>query len=276
MKNIYSILAAALVISICSCSTRESGGPADNGPELFSIMPKAGNAGTEAVISGYWFSDESSDIQVSVNGKSASVLSSAIDRIYVVMPENENGTYPLKVSVKGREAEGLSFRYADEPEKETLSIYSYTPSSGLEGDEVVVTGLCFSHNAGENEVTINGVRAEVKEAIPNRMVIVLPDNPQGQYPVTVKVAGEYAEGPLFTYLKKPELEITSISPSSATAGSEVVLTGNLFSEVPSGNHVTINGVPAEVLSASVTELRITVPKNPLGTYPVMLEVGARR
>lgn len=258
---------------VASCSDSGQAGPADNDPVLLSVIPKAGNTGTEAVVSGYWFSDKAEEVNVSVNGKEASVLSSSIDRINVVMPENELGTYSLKVSVRGREVEGLSFRYAEAPEEEKLAVYSYSPSSGIEGDRITVTGTCFSHVAENNIVTLNGVRAEVEEAIPNRMVIVLPDNPKGQYPVVVRVGEEVAEGPAFTYLKKPTLEVLSIEPSSAVAGTEVRLVGNLFSTVPSENIVTINGVKAEVLTASLTELIVIVPDNPLGSYPVMLTVG---
>ena len=265
-----AVLGLALV---GACTDSGLTGPVENDPVLLSVIPKAGNTGTEAVISGYWFSDKADDVAVSVNGKAATVLSSTIDRISVVMPENELGTYSLKVSVKGKEVEGLNFRYAEAPEPEKLAIYSYSPSSGIEGDLITVTGTCFSHVAANNIVTVNGLGAEVVEAIPTRMVIVLPDNPQGQYPIVVKVGEETAEGPAFTYLKKPVLEILSVEPSSAVAGSEIRLVGNLFSEVPSENIVTINGVRAEVLSASVTELTIIVPDNPLGSYPVMITVG---
>ena len=265
-----AVLGLALV---GACTDSGMTGPVENDPVLLSVIPKAGNTGTEAVISGYWFSDKADDVAVSVNGKAATVLSSTIDRISVVMPENELGTYSLKVSVKGKEVEGLNFRYAEAPEPEKLAVYSYSPSSGIEGDLITVTGTCFSHVAANNIVTVNGLGAEVVEAIPTRMVIVLPDNPQGQYPIVVKVGEEMAEGPAFTYLKKPVLEILSVEPSSAVAGSEIRLVGNLFSEVPSENIVTINGVRAEVLSASVTELTIIVPDNPLGSYPVMITVG---
>ena len=123
-----AVLGLALV---GACTDSGLTGPVENDPVLLSVIPKAGNTGTEAVISGYWFSDKADDVAVSVNGKAATVLSSTIDRISVVMPENELGTYSLKVSVKGKEVEGLNFRYAEAPEPEKLAIYSYSPSSGI-------------------------------------------------------------------------------------------------------------------------------------------------
>lgn len=262
-----------MLTALSGCSDSKESISGSHSPELLSIIPKAGNAGTEAVISGYWFGDDITKVSVLVNGMEASVVSVSNDRINVIMPANELGSYPVNVNVDGREAEGLKFRYAEPVEKETLAVYSYTPSSGIEGDEIVVTGRCFSHKAAENSVTVNGKPALVKEAKPTRMVVVLPDNPQGMYPMVVKVDGAEAEGPQFTYLRKPVLEITEITPSSASVGSKVTLKGDLFSENSQDNVVTFNGVRAEVVSASVKELVVIVPDNPLGTYPVMITVG---
>lgn len=273
MRKFMIFLAVSMMTVLSGCSENNEGLSGSHAPELLSIIPKAGNAGTEAVISGYWFGTDASKVEVLVNGRQASVVSVTNDRIGVVMPEGELGTWPVSVNVDGREAEGLKFRYAEPVEKETLAVYSYTPSSGIEGDEIVVTGRCFSHKAEENSVTINGKPAVVKEARPTRMVIVLPDNPEGLYPMVVKVGDAEAEGPQFTYLRKPVLEITEISPSSASAGSKVTLKGDLFSVNAQDNVVTVNGVRAEVVSASVKELVIIVPDNPLGTYPVMISVG---
>lgn len=273
MKKIIILVAATVLAILSGCSeTKESLG-GSHSPELLSIIPKAGNAGTEAVISGYWFGKDASGVSVQINGKSASVVSVSNDRINVVMPENELGTYPITVNVNGKEVEGLKFRYAEPVEKETLAVYAYNPSSGIEGDEIVVTGRCFSHKVAENTVTVNGKNAVIKEAKPTRMVIVLPDNPQGKYSMVVTVNGVEAEGPQFTYLRKPELEITEISPSSASAGSKVTLKGDLFSENPAENIVKFNDIQAEVVSASVKELVVIVPENPLGPCPVTITVG---
>lgn len=275
MKRILLLLAGAVMAMLAGCTDTKNELAGSHAPELLSIIPKAGGTGTEAVISGYWFGTDVSKVNVSVNGKEASVVSVSNDRINVVMPANELGTYSILVNVDGKEVEGLKFRYAEPVEKETLAVYSYTPSSGIEGDEIVVTGRCFSHKAEENTVTLNGQKAVVKEARPTRMVIVLPDNPQGLYPMVVKVGDAETEGPQFTYLKKPVLEITEISPTSAAAGSEVTLKGNLFSGKAEENIVTVNDVRAEVVSASVTELVIIVPDNPLGTYPVKITVDGK-
>ncbi|MCL2178005.1 MAG: IPT/TIG domain-containing protein [Proteobacteria bacterium] len=57
--------------------------------------------------------------------------------------------------------------------------------------------------------------------------------------------------------------IHSFNPTSAGFGSVLSIQGANFSPVLSENNVTLNGVPAVVLSASETEIRVEVPKNKL-------------
>ena len=264
-----------LTILLPGCKDKETAIVEEHNPRLLSIIPKAGYAGTLATISGYWFSETASDISVEVGGVKAQVVSSTIDRINIIMPEKALGNYSVNVSVGGKSVEGLNFRYAEALEEEVLKIYSYTPSSGVEGDEISISGVCFSNKADRNAVTINGKQATVLSATDTKLTVALPDNPQGQYPFVVTVDGKTAEGPMFTYLKKPELTVTAIAPSFGPAGTEITVTGTCFSAVPLENTVTLNGVQATVTSATATELKVTVPDNPLGTYAVKVTVGGK-
>jgi len=53
--------------------------------------------------------------------------------------------------------------------------------------------------------------------------------------------------------------LSGFSPSSGDEGEEITITGSNFSEVPSGNTVSFNGVNAVVTSASTTTLKVLVP-----------------
>ncbi|HLL96535.1 MAG TPA: IPT/TIG domain-containing protein, partial [Spirosoma sp.] len=57
----------------------------------------------------------------------------------------------------------------------------------------------------------------------------------------------------------PVLSITSVSPTTAPAGSTVVITGANFNSTPASNSVTFGTVPATVASATSTQLVVTVP-----------------
>ncbi|MBL7855389.1 MAG: VCBS repeat-containing protein [Cyclobacteriaceae bacterium] len=55
------------------------------------------------------------------------------------------------------------------------------------------------------------------------------------------------------------LSIASIQPSQGTVGSQVVITGLGFSEVPLANQVKFNGISAQVLSSNATSITVEVP-----------------
>jgi len=57
------------------------------------------------------------------------------------------------------------------------------------------------------------------------------------------------------------VSITGFSPLEAQHGAQITITGANFSAVASGNNVTFNNIAAVVVSASATELKVTVPKN---------------
>ena len=71
----------------------------------------------------------------------------------------------------------------------------------------------------------------------------------------------------------PVLSITSVTPTTAPAGSTVVITGTNFSSTPASNSVTFGAVPAEVVSATPTQLVVTVPSG-AGT-PITVTSGGQ-
>ncbi|MCR5018621.1 MAG: IPT/TIG domain-containing protein [Bacteroidales bacterium] len=269
MKKVFYIMLAFMAMTALSCQDHP-----DNeqkpAPKLLSLIPKAGYPGTEVIISGYGFEEPAS---VSVDGVAATVKSVTNDRIIVTMPAHALGNAPVTVTTANVTLEGLSFRYAEPVEEEKLAIFSYTPASGVVGDQIAIGGQLFSNKKERNSVTINGKAAEIVSANDTRLVVVLPDNPEGQYPFIVTVDGESVTGPNFTYNKPPELTVYSVTPNTGTAGDIVKIAGICFSATPSENIVTINGVQATVLSSTVTELTVQIPENPKGSYPVVVKVG---
>lgn len=59
----------------------------------------------------------------------------------------------------------------------------------------------------------------------------------------------------------PVTSITSINPTSAPVGSTIVITGTNFNTTPASNSVSFGTVPAQVVSATSTQLVVTVPTN---------------
>ena len=270
MKKTLQILAVLALAVLSSCKEGKSD-YVPHDPKVLSIIPKAGYPGTEAIISGWWF--EGKAVSVDIGGTPANVVSSTMDRIMVVMPEKELGSYEVTVTVDGRSRGGVSFRYAEHPEQETIEIYSYTPDHGYVGEEVTIGGRMFSARKDHNSVTIGGLDCEVLSATTSRLVVRIPDLEPGKYPFVVTSDGETATGPDFTYDPKPTLSITSVTPNVGSVGDILTLEGFCFGETPQENVVKLNGVQAEVLEASSRTLRIVAPENPNGSYPVVITVG---
>ena len=270
MKKTLQIL-AVLALAVLSACREGKSDDIPHDPKVLSIIPKAGYPGTEAVISGWWF--EGKAVSVDIGGTPANVVSSTIDRITVVMPEKELGSYEVTVTVDGRSHGGVTFRYAEHPEEETVEIYSYTPDHGYVGEEITIGGRKFSARKDRNSVTVGGLDCEVLSATTTRLVVRIPDLDPGQYPFVVTSDGETATGPDFTYDPKPTLTVTSVTPNVGSVGDVLTLTGLCFGETPQENIVKLNGVQAEVLEASSRTLSIVAPENPNGSYPVVVTVG---
>ena len=278
MKNfIYSfLLSSTLLLLLAGGGCNDDDGTVTGeipAPELLSIIPKAGYAGNLAIISGSHFSPQAELNDVTISGTSAEVTEASATRLVITLPQKEKGDYTVSVTVGGISVEGLSFTYADEPEDPELGLISVLPTKAYVGDEVLIRGTGFSATASDNTVTINGAAAEVRAATETTLKVILPENPDGTYPFKVSVAGDSAEGLLFTYLHTPTLRIGSVSPVRGYAGSELTITGECFSAVASENVVEINGKKAVVTNASETMLKVTAPENPAGVYTIRVTVG---
>jgi streptogramin lyase len=72
----------------------------------------------------------------------------------------------------------------------------------------------------------------------------------------------------------PDLTVSSITPNSGGEGTPVVIVGTGFSVAASGNAVTLNGKTCPVVSATATQLNITIPAD-AGSGNITVTVGSR-
>lgn len=274
MKNSILILSILFCCNVfCGCSDSDETGSQQFPPKLISIIPKAGSVGGTAIISGVYFSDIILENEVFINGVQAEITDATHNRLVISLPGNPEGTYSVKVTVKGETVEGLKITYASPQAPPELAVLQVMPSSAYAGDMVTLIGQCFSTVATENQVTINGVVTEVKEATASQLKIIIPDTEEGSYPICVKTAGKEVKSPLFTYLHTVKLTTSSIAPARGKAGDEVTLSGEGFSDTVEENVVSVKGKQAVVKSVTATTLTFVVPENPAGSYPVKVTVA---
>jgi sugar lactone lactonase YvrE len=63
----------------------------------------------------------------------------------------------------------------DDSKKTSLSITGFSPSEGIEGTTVLITGTAFSENAEQNIVTFNGIEATVSAATSRSLTVTVPE-----------------------------------------------------------------------------------------------------
>src|SRR5687768_15110183 len=76
----------------------------------------------------------------------------------------------------------------DDPHASHPVIVSFTPTSGIRSDEVVITGENFSSSKDLNIVKFNGVAAGILDASETELTVVVPDLATTG-PITVEVSG---------------------------------------------------------------------------------------
>lgn len=112
-----------------------------------------------------------------------------------------------------------------------------------------VSWITVSPVSGTGNVTVN-VKAEINSLLESRSA-ELTLTAQGATPVKVNIFQQ----------AMAELKLTSFSPVTAGFGTTLSIKGEKFNPTPEGNMVKINGITVEVLSATSSEIKVTVPKN---------------
>jgi hypothetical protein len=225
--------------------TTGSGG-SSNPPSVTSFSPTNGPVGTVVTISG---SDLSGATTVLFNGTLASSVNVDSDsQLRATVP---NGATTGLISVSNSVGTGTSsssFTVTMAP-----SVASFTPNSGLAGTQVTVTGANLT---GTSAVSFGSTAASVFNVASDNQLTVIAPAGGSTGPISVTTgSGTGTSSSDFVYLSAPV--ITSFSPNSGFAGTEVTLTGSGLSGATS---VSFNGSVAGVFNVdSDSQLRATVP-----------------
>ncbi|MFQ5640887.1 MAG: IPT/TIG domain-containing protein, partial [bacterium] len=133
------------------------------------------------------------------------------------------------------------------------TITSFTPNSGPVGTEVTLTGSDFS---GATDVSFNGISAATFIIDSNTQIRA--NVPLGAATGTIRVTNTEGTGisaDAFTVIMPPSL--TSFTPASGPAGTEVTVTGLNLTGV---TEVSFNGASASAFTIDTdTQVRATVP-----------------
>ncbi len=173
MKYIFRLLTIAVLILVSlftSCSDNtETPVPK---PSIVSFSPGHGLVGATITITGTNFSTTSAENVVKFNGIAATVTNATSTQLTTTVPAGAT-TGKLTVSVTGNTIQSLTDFMIDLV-VELQSIVSFSPTHGLVGTTVVITGTNFSTTSAENVVKFNGIAATVTNATSTQLTTTVP------------------------------------------------------------------------------------------------------
>ena len=214
-------------------------------PVISSFTPGSGAAGTSVVLTGNYFTNTTA---ASFNGVLAPGFSVSAGGTQLTVPVPVGArTGPISVTtVVGTGASADSFQAF------TPLVSGFTPTSGVVGSRVVVTGSYFT---GATAVAFNGVAAAGFVVDSDTQLTVSVPAGASTGPLSVTTANGTGRSAASFTLVPPT--ISSFTPTSGAAGTSVVLTGTYFSGVTA---VRFNGVLApDFVIDSDTQLTVSVP-----------------
>jgi YD repeat-containing protein len=169
---IYSYDASGNLLSISRQSSTQVA--------VLSFTPSSGAVGTSVTINGSGFSATPAQNTVQFNGAAATVTSATATRLVVVVPAGATTGQISVTSPGGSDSSDTSFTVGT-PGAPTIT--SFSPSIGLPGDAVTITGTNFQTAAGDNRVKFNSLRAPISSANATTIVTSVPATNSGKISV---------------------------------------------------------------------------------------------
>jgi hypothetical protein len=231
------------------------------------VTPAAVEAGQEVILSGASFASDPGANTVLFGAQQAVVTAATAAELRVVVPDalGDVSSVPVVVRTQGGSSQPVAVGILRNPRITVLE-----PDVALPGASITIRG---EHLAGPVSVTIGAMTAEVTEATPESLRVVVPALalPEGQKAEVVVTAGPSAAKPVDLIIGRLPL-ILEVSPERGQEGDHVLIKGRGFDPVPADNTVTFGGIAALVLASSAEGLTVVAPAATGGASPEVLVV----
>lgn len=220
-------------------------------PQVLSFSPSSGPVGTPVTINGQGFSPVVANDVVAFHGTTASVTAASATQLTANVP-NGATTGTIKVTV------GANSSTSTNSFTVTTSVTGFSPTSGIPGDSIIITGAAFSSVKTNNTVKFNGSVATVTQASTTQLTATVPEDATSG-PISVTV-GTNTGMSSQSFLVNPTID--GFYPDSGFVGDIIYLWGTGFGDAfTNGDAVTVNGVSATILdsTAEYSDLDFVVP-----------------
>lgn len=219
--------------------------PADLEPLITGVTPSEGNIGSEIIISGNNFG-EGATVMVG-SETSTNVTVSSANSIKAIIPEGVPFNTLLPVTVKNTGGKQTAFADAFTALAGTPVVSSVSPSEGIIGTEISITGSNFDEGA---TVLVGGVvSSSVVVGSQTSITAIVPDGIEVNVllPVTVRNPNN-EEGTLTDAFLADHPVVESITPAEGSIGTEIAIKGSNFDATAK---VFVDGI--EVTTFEVTD-----------------------
>lgn len=222
--------------------------------KITSISPKRGPLGGGNAVHLFGTGFVSGGTSVSFGANAATNVTFISGGELVATAPAGSGTVDVTVRTAATSST-LSNAYTYVPAPTLTSI---APAKGkiAGGETLTIIGTNFFD--GDTSVTIGGVSATATIQSPSSLTIVTPAHAAGPVDVVITTSGGSAtRSGGFTYFAAPT--IAAFAPQTGGAGTAVTISGQNFDIDPAGDRVTFGALQASVVSASATQLVVSVP-----------------
>src|SRR5215831_13022105 len=137
-------------------------------PKIIALSPTSGGVGTSVKITGTNFGSTQGTSTVAFNATKASPTSWSATSIVAPVPSGAT-TGKVVVTVGGRASNGVTFTVVSAP-----NITSLSPTSGVVGASVTITGVNFGSTQGTSTVTFNTTKATPTRWSASSIVTAVP------------------------------------------------------------------------------------------------------
>jgi hypothetical protein len=230
-------------------------------PRATHFAPRGGPVGTKVTITGEQFTP---DTQVFLDRHRLRIVNRTENSLLVVIPPGASG-HPFTIRTRGGEV--VTARPFDLYTYSTVS--RIAPTSGPAGTQVVIYGRNFS---GADRFWCEGVELPVLEWKPDQVSVTVPESAQSG--LISWQSHDRKQQTRWTFQVVMPPRVVSIEPRRGPAGSQVVITGEHFTNrtvaLWGGRWLTVTH------RALPTQLTVQLPRNITGQEHIEVDDGGLR
>ena len=216
-------------------------------PTIISVSPTNGAVGTQVTISGTGFGTPQSNGRVLL-GSTIGLVMSWSDTSVVANVATGSSSGAAQVFQNGVWSNSVNFSVS------SPTVTSVTPTSGVAGAQVTIIGSGFGTTQGNGGVMVGTAYGSVVSWSDTQVVATIASG-SASGAAQIRQGGVWSNSITFTVFVPT---ITSVSPASGAAGTQVTITGSGFGPAQANGKVWLGTTYGSVVNWSDTQVLVTV------------------